>query len=234
MYLAGAILLAALGWVVHTRVHFQWSIFRDQLQHVDWWRITLGVVMILFCYWLRAARWAGLVKPHKKVPSFSLLGSQVIGFTPVALFGRLAELVRLYLVARRTSLPFTSQVAVYTVERMFDLGAMALIFSGALLLAPDRSTLPHHEALQHAALGGLVVAVALAVFAVSVRASGRAVASLAERALGSLSPALGHSVGHKIRSFRDGLDSIATVGEFVLALGLSLLMWAFITAAYLE
>ena len=234
MYLVGAILLGALGWVVHTRVHFQWSVFRDQLQHVDWWRITLGVAMILFCYWLRAARWAVLVKPQKKVTSFSLLGSQVIGFTAVALFGRLADLVRPYLVARRTSLPFTSQIAVYTVERMFDLGAMAMIFSGALLLAPDRATLPHHEALQHAALGGLAVTVALAIFAISVRASGRAVAGLAEKSLGSISPALGHSVGTKIHAFRDGLDSIATLGDFFRSLGLSLLMWGFITAAYLE
>ena len=105
--------------------------------------------------------------------SVSLLGSQVIGFTAVALFGRLADLVRPYLVAKRTRLALSSQIAVYTVERMFDLGAMALIFSSALLLAPDRATLPHHEALQHTALGGLVVAVALAVFAVGVRASGR-------------------------------------------------------------
>ena len=161
MYIVGAILVGALGWLVHTRVHFQWNVFRDQLQHVDWWRITLGVALIVFCYWLRAARWAVLVKPQKKVTSFSLLGSQVIGFTAVALFGRLADLVRPYLVAKRTSLPITSQIAVYTVERMFDLGAMAMIFSGALLLAPDRATLPHHEALQHAALGGLVVTVAL-------------------------------------------------------------------------
>jgi hypothetical protein len=234
MYLVGAILLGALGWVVHTRVHFQWSVFRDQLQHVDWWRIALGVVMILFCYYLRAARWAVLVKPQKKVTSFALLGSQVIGFTAVALFGRLADLVRPYLVARRTSLPLTSQIAVYTVERMFDLGAMAMIFSGALLLAPDRATLPHHEALQHAALGGLAVTLALAVFAITVRASGRAVANLAEKSLGRISPGLGQSVGSKIHAFRDGLDSIATLGDFLRALGLSLLMWGFITGAYLE
>jgi hypothetical protein len=234
MYLVGAIVLGALGWVLHSRVHFQWSVFRDQLQHVDWWRIALGAAMILLCYWLRAARWAVLVKPQKKVTSFSLLGSQVIGFTAVALFGRLADLVRPYLVAKRTSLPITSQIAVYTVERMFDLGAMAMIFSGALLLAPDRATLPHHEALQHAALGGLAVTVALAIFAVSVRASGRAFAGLVERSLGSFSPALGHSVGTKIHAFRDGLDSIATWGDFFRSLGLSLLMWGLITAAYLE
>jgi uncharacterized protein (TIRG00374 family) len=224
MYLVGAILLGALVWLVHTRVHFQWNVFRDELQHVDWRRIILAAAMVVFCYWLRAARWAVLIKPQKKVSSFSLLGSQVIGFTAVALFGRLADLVRPYLVAKRTRLALSSQVAVYTVERMFDLGAMALIFSSALLLAPDRATLPHHEALQHAAMGGLVVTVVLAIFAISVRASGRAIADMAEKSLGSLSASLGHSVATKIRAFRDGLDSITTFGEFLVALGLSLLM----------
>jgi glycosyltransferase 2 family protein len=234
MYLVGAILLGALVWLVHERVHFQWSVFRAELQHVDWRRIVLGVAMVVFCYWLRAARWGVLIKPQKKVSSFALLGSQVIGFTAVALFGRLADLVRPYLVAKRTKLAVSSQIAVYTVERMFDLGAMALIFSGALLLAPDRATLPHHEPLQHAALGGLALTVVLGVFAVAVRASGRAVAAFAERALGSISPSLGVSVGTKIRAFRDGLDSIATLGDFFLALGVSLVMWGLITAAYLE
>jgi glycosyltransferase 2 family protein len=234
MYIVGAILVGALGWLIHTRVHFQWNVFRDELQHVDWRRIVFAITLVAFCYWLRAARWAVLVKPQKKVASFYLLGSQVIGFTAVALFGRLADLVRPYLVAKRTSLPITSQIAVYTVERMFDLGAMAMIFSGALLLAPDRATLPHHEALQHAALGGLAVTVALAIFAITVRASGRAVAGLAEKSLGSFSPSLGHSVGTKIHAFRDGLDSIATWGDFIRALGLSLVMWGLITAAYLE
>src|ERR1700761_6005198 len=197
MYLVGAILLGGLLWLVHTRVQFQWRVFRDQLQHVDWRRIVLGTALIMFCYWLRAVRWAVLIKPQKKVSGFSLLGSQVIGFTGVALFGRLADLVRPYLVAKRTRLALSSQIAVYTVERMFDLGGMALIFSTALLLAPDRATLPHHEALKHTALGGLVVTVALAIFAVTVRMSGKAIADLAERTLGGLSPALGKSVAAK-------------------------------------
>jgi hypothetical protein len=162
------------------------------------------------------------------------MGSQVIGFTALALFGRLADLVRPYLVARRTSLSLSSQVAVYTVERMFDLAATALIFSSALLLAPDRATLPHHEALQHGALGGLALTIILAVFAISVRVKGRAVASLVESSLGSLSPAFGASAGAKIRAFRDGLDAIATLGELFRALGLSLIIWGFVTAAYLQ
>src|SRR6204780_1541457 len=183
MYLVGAILLGALVWLVHTRGHFLGSVFGEELQHVDWRRIVLGAALVAFCYWLRALRWAVLIKPQKKVSSVSLLGSQVIGFTAVALFGRLADLVRPYLVSRRTKLALSSQIAVYTVERMFDLGAMALIFSSALLLAPDRATLPYHQGLQHAAVGGLAVAVGLAVFAIIVRASGRALAGFVEKAL---------------------------------------------------
>ena len=234
VYVVAVALLLALALWLRGRVQFQWSVFFDQLQHVDWRRIAFATALIWLGYVLRAFRWALLLKPQKKVSAHSLIGSQVIGFAAVALFGRLAELVRLYLVARRTRLTFSSQVAVYTVERMFDLGAMALIFSSALLLAPDRATLPHHEALQRSALIGLAVALALGAFAFLVRASGKAVARFAEKSVGALSPGLGHSIGHKIRAFRDGLNAIHSFADFLLALGISLVMWGFITVAYLE
>lgn len=194
--------MAGLPWVVHTKVHFQWNIFSTQLQHIDWRRIALGVAMVMFCYWLRAARWAALIKTQKEVTSLSLFGSQVIGFTAVALFGRLADLVRPYLAARRITLSVTSQIAVYTVERMFDIGTTGLIFSMALLLGPDRATLPYHGALQHTALGALALTAALIIFAVSVRAWGGAIAGRAEKTLGVLSPAVGHSAQIKILAFR--------------------------------
>ncbi len=145
-------MLALILWV-RGHVKFDWETFLNQIQHVDWRRIALGVAFIWLGYVLRGLRWAVLLRPQKKVNGFSLIGSQVIGFTAVALFGRLAEVVRIYLITKRTRLTFSSQAAVYTVERMFDLGSMALIFSSALLLAPDRATLPHHEAL--AACGAL-------------------------------------------------------------------------------
>jgi hypothetical protein len=204
-----------------------------QLQHVDWRRIVLAVAMIVFCYWLRAARWAVLMRPQKKVSSFSLLGSQVIGFTAVALF-RPSGGPGASLPGRETN-QAAGELADSGLHRGAHVrsGSDGADFSSALLLAPDRATLPHHEALQHTALGGLVVTVALAVFAVSVRASGRAVADLAERP-GLFSPALGHSVGPRFAPFATVSIPLLPLGEFFLALGLSLLMWGFITAAYLE
>ena len=226
--------LLGLGLWVASRVHFDWATFFDQIRHVDWRHIAVGVALIWLGYGMRAARWAILLKPQKRVTGRSLIGSQVIGYTAVALLGRPAELVRLYLVARRTRLTFSSQVAVYTVERMFDLGAMALIFSAALLLAPDRATLPHHEALQRSAVVGLVLAIALAVFGFVVRVSGNAVAGSIEKAVVGVSPKLGHSIGNKIRAFRDGLNAIHSFWDFLSSLAISLLMWGMIVTAYLE
>lgn len=233
VYLAGAAVLVALALWAHGHIQFQWSVFRDQIQHVNWALIVLAVAMIYLGYVLRALRWALLLRPQKRVSTFSLLGSQVIGFTGVALFGRLADLVRPYLVARRTQLSLTSQVGVYTVERMFDLASMALIFAAALRFAPGLASLPHHDALEHAALLGLLVAVSLGLFAVAVRIAGRAVAGATERILRTLSPNLGATVSAKILAFRDGLNAVGGVDDFLLILLVSLAMWCMIVVAYL-
>jgi glycosyltransferase 2 family protein len=233
VYLVGTVLLLGLALWVREHVHFQWNVFREQLQHVDWRRIAVGIGLIWAAYALRAIRWAILIKPQKRVGWTSLLGTQVIGFTAVALFGRLADLVRPYLVSRRTQLSLSSQIAVYTVERIMDAGAMAIIFAVILLFTPDRATLPHHEVVRKLVLTGLATLV-LGAVAIRVRALSEAAARLAESGLGALSPKLGHAVGNKIRVFRDSLNVIRSLGEFVMIGTVSLVMWAMITLAFLE
>jgi hypothetical protein len=178
-------------------------------------------------------RWALLVKHNKKVPILSLLGTQVIGFTAVALIGRVADLVRPYLVAKRTGLPISSQIAVYIVERLFDAGSMALIFSVLILLSPAGS-LPHPEIVRKAGYWGLALTLCGAAFLVLVRLAGGIVAGFCERAFGVFSSKLGHAIGHKIRTFRTGLDTIRSISEFGIVAGLSLGMWLLISLAYLE
>src|SRR5579859_4244210 len=131
------------------RVHFDFHVFRDQLAHADWLKIAIGTACIWFAYVFRAFRWALLLRPNKKVAPLSLLGTQVIGFTAVALIGRVADPVRPYLVSKKTGLPLSSQFAVYIVERLFDFGSMALIFSTVILLAPA-GALPHPEIVKRA------------------------------------------------------------------------------------
>jgi len=226
--------LAALVWFGRHRIHFNWAVFVEQLRLANWWRFAIGIALIWLGYGLRAARWALFMKPTKRVRPFTVLGSQVIGFTGVALFGRLADLVRPYLVARRTLTPLASQVGVYTIERMFDMGSVALIFSTVLLAGPGRHNLPRPDLIHHAALASLAFTAVVALFAGLARMAGRTVAGVVQRLLGLVSPRLGEAAAEKILAFRDGLNAIASAGDFLVAVTLSLIMWAMIAGAYLE
>lgn len=238
VYLVVTAALVALVFYARGRMNFNWAVFVQQLKLADWGLIGLGIAFIWIGYLVRAARWVLFLKPAAKIGLFSrgwfdVLGAQIIGYTGVALLGRPADLMRPYLVARRVRLPLSSQVAVYVVERMFDLAAMALLFSTVLIFAPDRASLPHPEALRHIAVVGLAGTAALAIFATVIRLSGHAVASGAERVLGKLSESFGRSVAAKITSFRDGLDMLGSLRDVANALLMSLFMWGLIASAYL-
>ena len=229
---AALILLALVVFANRGRIHFDWAMFFAQLGHVSWARIAAGIALIYSTYWFRALRWSVFLAPATKVRSSVLVGPQFIGFTAVALFGRLADLTRPYLVARRIQLPVSSQVAVYTVERMFDLGSAAIVFSSALALAP--AGLPHRENYVRVGALSMAATLGIALFAVFVRVAGARVAELAEHGLGRISKGLAHGVAEKILGFREGLNAIASVQEFFVALGISLAMWGMIGEAYVQ
>jgi glycosyltransferase 2 family protein len=224
--------LAVFVFLFRKKVHFDWAMFWQQLRYVSVGHTVAGIALIYATYWLRAVRWAVFVSPTKKVSAASLLGSQFIGFTAVALFGRLADLTRPYLIARRVNLSMSSQVAVWTIERMFDLGAAAVIFSCALAFTPKN--LPHHEVFVRAGVLSMGATLAIAVFAGVVRVAGGAVAGFARGTVGRLSKSAGDSIATKIVGFRDGLNALSSARDFFKVVILSLTMWGLIGLAYLE
>ena len=229
--------LAALVVWGRDRMHFDFGVFRSQLALANWGKICFGVACIYVAYVFRSVRWALLLKHNKRVPLFSLIGTQVIGFTAVALIGRVADPVRPYLVAKKTGLPLSTQIAVYIVDRLFDAGSMALIFSSAILLTAwfgQPGALPHPEIVRKAGYWGLTLTVLGALFLVAVRLTGNLVASFFEAAFGTVSKKLGHAVGSKIRTFRTGLDMMHSFSDFAAAASLSIGMWLLIAMAYLE
>ncbi len=227
-----AVLVGFGVWAYH-RVGFDFGAFRLQLTQVNWSKIAIGIGCIYLGYVVRGVRWALLIRPNKRVPLFSLVGTQVIGFTSVALVGRVADLARPYLTSKKTGLPLSTQIAVYIVERLFDAGSMALIFSSVILLAPAGS-LPHPEIFKKVGYWGLGGTAAGALFLVLVRVAGGAVAGFFEQTIGTVSKGFGQAIGDKIRSFRTGLDTLRSPADFAVTLGISLAMWGLITFAYLE
>ena len=232
LILALAVILAVIVFANRGRIHFDWGVFWLQLRHIAWLHIAAGVALIYSTYWLRSARWSVFLSATKKVSPFALVGPQFIGFTAVAIFGRLADVIRPALVAKKVGLPVSSQLAVYTIERMFDLGAAAIIFSSALLFVPR--DLPHHEVFVHTGIFSLAGTAAIGLFAVVLRVAGEAVARTAHALLHPLSAPIAESVAAKIRGFRDGLNAISSAQDFVIVTLLSLAMWGLIGMAYVQ
>lgn len=246
----GVLVLAALVglffWGRH-KLHFDFHVFREQIAQADWRKIVIGIGCIYSAFVFRSVRWARLLKHNKKVPDFSLIGTQVMGFTAIALIGRVADPVRPYLVAKKTDTTISTQLAVYIVERLMDMGAMALIFSLAMLWIPEaeivRAT-SHSKAVvsleQHSQLlatifaryGGLILTFAGALFLVAVRLWGGNIATFFEKTFGLVSKKLGSAAGDKIRAFHSGLDTMRNFSEFAITVSLSLGMWVLIAFAY--
>jgi uncharacterized membrane protein YbhN (UPF0104 family) len=224
--------LAVVVFLFRDRIHFDWNAFLQQLKHVHTGHVMAAILLIYLTYWLRAIRWSIFVKPMKDVSVGSLVGPQFTGFTAVALFGRLADLSRPYLVAKKLNLSLSSQMAVYTLERMFDLGAAAVIFSTALAFAPKNT--PDYALFMKVGRGSLLVTVVIAIFAWMVRSAGGAVAGFARKILKPLSAGIAESIADKIEGFRDGLLGLRTGRELLLISAISLLMWGMIAFAYVQ
>ncbi len=236
-WVLGLAVAAFVAWKLHSS-HFDWAGFGRSLRTADWRLILLAVLVIYASNLFRAMRWAVFLRPAFRAAGaepthwWSLLGSQFVGFTGLAIFGRIGELIRPLLVARRTGLTFSSQIAVVMVERVFDLGAFALIFSLNLLLSPSLQTLPHHEYFRKVGLAIAALTLVLCVFVAAVRLAGNAVGGLAARIAGLVSAKAGAGVAEKILAFRDGLNVIDSVGDFLLTAVFSLGLWGAIAVTY--
>src|SRR5256885_9748498 len=128
-FLIAAVLLALIYFQVRTWRHFDWGVFFAKTRQANWAMVALSIGLIYIDYYLRAVRWAIFLRPVKEVSAADLTAAQFIGFTGLALLGRPGELIRPYIIARKQGLNVPSQLAVWTVERIFDAGAF-----GTLLL----------------------------------------------------------------------------------------------------
>lgn len=230
------LLVAFAVWKLHTS-HFDWDGFWRACRQVRWPLVVLATLIIYTNAVVRALRWSIFLKPSlppaERQPWYTLIGSQFIGFAGLAIFGRVGELIRPYLVSRRVGLPFSSQVAVVAVERIFDLAAFGLLFAGNLLISPELSSLPYHERFHQFGYAIAGMTGVLILFVLSVRLAGATVARIAGKVFGAISRNAGDAASTKILEFRDGLNTIGSVGDFLSIALISLFLWITVALAYI-
>ena len=233
------IVVAVLCLLVYLQVHawkkFDWATFWSNTEHINWVLVALSLVVVFLVYLVRAVRWRIFLKPICKTTTARLLGPQIIGFAGLALLGRAGEVVRPYMIAKKENLTLTSQLGVWTVERIFDMGVVAVVFVGLGFLGdPLWAKLPDQKLASQVRVSALVFAAAisgLAFGALLLRRSGHAIADKLERWLHS-SPKLAHGVRAKVLAFTDGMQIISDTGSFLQLAFWSLLMWVMVAIGY--
>lgn len=216
---------------------FDWSTFWAQTDRVNKYHVLHGVLLIYAGYLMRALRWKIFLKPVRPKTSVTeMVSPTLVGFTGIALLGRAGEFIRPYLIARRTDLPFSSQLAVWAVERIFDIGAFAFLIVLAIFLPSALPSIPHPEYYTRFREAGfilimLVVCMTMAAFVIKRR--GEAVAKWMEAKFSHL-PKLGHKLGEKVREFGLGLNTIHGALEMFYLAAVSIGMWYLIALSYHE
>lgn len=233
LILAGLIYLQYRHWRT-----FDWGTFWSQTHRINKWHVLHGIAYIYIGYTMRAIRWKIFLKPVRpKTKVSELLSPTMVGFTGLALLGRAGEFIRPYLIARRTELSFSSQLAVWAVERIFDIGAFAFLIVLAIFLPSALPSIPHPEyytRFREAGFFLIAFVAATAAIAVVLRRKGEAGAQWVEERFSHLSSNFGHRLGQKVREFGMGLNTIHGVTEMVLLSAVSIGMWYLIALSYHE
>jgi uncharacterized protein (TIRG00374 family) len=218
---------------------FDWSKFRNLSHQIRWLHVIHAVAWIYFGYVLRAVRWKIFLLPVR--PKASLLGlipPTLIGFAGLALLGRPGELIRPYLISKRENLPFSSQMGVWAIERIFDFGAFTLLMVFAIFFLPAAmQSIPHPEYYEKFRIAGFALiglVAALVIAAILVGRSGEAIAVWVEKRFAHRVAILGHRVAERIREFGAGLRIVHGPISLALSILVSLAMWFVIAVAYQE
>lgn len=217
---------------------FDWGTFWSQTRRLRWIRVARAVAFIYIGYVMRAIRWKIFLKPASPGTTVrDLVSPTFIGFTGLALLGRAGEPIRPYLIARRTNLSFSSQLAVWAVERIFDIGAFTLLMALAVFREGGLYSIPEpswYKDLQRGVLILIGMVAVVTVAAIIINRKGEAVARWVEKEFGHLSANLGSRIAQWVREFGTGLNTIHGPMSLLWLTLVSVGMWYLIALAYKE
>jgi uncharacterized protein (TIRG00374 family) len=132
LLLLGFVVYLSGGFLRHQ--NFSWGKLLHALRGANPLLLLLSVVGIYACYALRALRWrvfqANLGPSH----FWEIYKITLAGFSAMFLLGRLGELVRPVLLARKEKLPVADMFGIYALERVLDIASMVVIAAVAMLL----------------------------------------------------------------------------------------------------
>lgn len=203
------------------------------LTRLDWSWLAAAVAFGLATYYVRALRWAVLLKPVQPHPSMGrLVSATIIGFTAITLLGRPGEFVRPYLISVQERVPFSSQISAWVLERIYDLLIALAIFGFALSHVRDLGD-PGPTLGWLLEIGSWllwILAIACLLLLILVRTYSDAMRRRLMEALGFLSQHHLERAGRFLQALFQGAESTRSARSVFMLVLYTLLEWALIVS----
>jgi uncharacterized protein (TIRG00374 family) len=216
--------------------NFSWKAVWMSLEHARPLYLLAAVLASYFSYVVRAYRWKFFLDPVKKASVWNLFVGQILGFAGVYLIGRAGELVRPAYIAKKENVTFTSQAAIWLLERIYDMVFIILLFAVGLVFGPLQPGTAHARhvlrATRWVGLAILLVAVLIVVVLVIFRLRSEEVSTGTPKFLRFLSPRGQQRAESFLRSFSDGLEVIENWRDFLLSVASTALLWFINTSVF--
>jgi uncharacterized protein (TIRG00374 family) len=205
-----------------------------ETRHANPILLILATAVTALTYAIRALRWQSLLAPIGPTRYSVAFETTVIGFAANALIpGRVGEVLRPYLLARRESLNATSAFATIILERVLDLATVLILFALFVFGSASRTISGDPAQLGLVKFGGAIAAASavgglMVLFALAGHPErlGRA-ALRVERVL----PArLARMLSASVETFAQGLAVMRDPARLAMSLVLSFPMWMSIAA----
>ena len=209
----------------------QWGIFWHQMGRLKWLEVLVALFFFYASFVIRAWRWKVFLRHVRLTTTARMLGPTFIGFTAAAVVGAAGEFSRPYLIAKKEDLTISSQMGVWTVERIFDVAAFALLLLLAVLFVDVRS-LPYLEQFRRVCFLLILIVSIAGVIVMQLERHGTHLERMVEPVLRRTMPRLARRVAERVTSFSEGLKIFVDMKTFILLSSLSLLMWVVIALAY--
>lgn len=237
LLVAAIIALALMAWfAIRVRgLSFDPELFFATFRRADLTWLAISLALMLVSYYGRVVRWAVMLEPLRPHPShWNLFTATAIGFSAVILLGRAGELVRPYLISVKEKVPFSSQLAAWALERIYDVLIVLALFGFALAGHGSRQAglVKFRYVMEIGGwAAGITSLLCLALLVCLHRWSDTLEQRFTE-ALGFLKEHQHRALTRKIRSLLDGLRSTQSLRSIVLLFVWSAVEWAIIILGY--
>ena len=241
--LSSLLFLGLVAYIVYrVRTNPEWqnfdlAQFQATLSRLDYRILLIALTMVYSTYLLRALRWREFLLPIKSTSVSNLLTATIIGFGGLALLGRPGELVRPYLISRKEDIPVSTQMAVWVLERVYDLSMIIVIVGGVSYFSVwgEEFSQSRSQALPHIRTAGLtILSLTLCGIAglVLFRLYWQSWVPRLLAWIGFLPPRLLGKLRELLEQFGHGLSSLRSRRAFLMGLLYTTLVWMSVSVGF--